>query len=356
MATSAAVRPDLKPLKLRLVFIAAVILSLLAFRDGLSVQLRRWTYEPEYSHGFFILAVSVWLLWDRRKALSDAWGQPHFGGPALVILAIAMLVVGKLSAVTLFSQIGFLVALAGLFAAFGGLSLLRVAALPTSLLGFAIPVPNFVNAMLSWKLQLLSSELGVFFLHLARIPVYLEGNVIDLGVFKLHVVEACSGLRYLYPFLSLGFLAAYLFNAPFWQRCLVVVSTIPIAIAMNSARIAIIGIATHLWAPNVAQAFQHFLEGWVIFLICAILLWLEIWALARFSGRHFFVAWGERPPITFATALTALIAVMLAIPIVSMLESRQELVPARESFASCPNCLPSFPGNVNVQADQGAPC
>jgi hypothetical protein len=59
------------------------------------------------------------------------------------------------------------------------------------------------------------------------IPVYLEGNVIDLGAYKLQVVEACSGLRYLYPLLGLGFLAAYLFQAPFWQRALVFLSTIP---------------------------------------------------------------------------------------------------------------------------------
>jgi exosortase len=76
----------------------------------------------------------------------------------------------------------------------------------------------------------------------ARYPGLSEGNVIDLGVYKLQVVEACSGLRYLYPLLGLGFLAAYLFQAPFWQRALVFLSTIPITILMNSLRIGIVGI------------------------------------------------------------------------------------------------------------------
>ena len=58
------------------------------------------------------------------------------------------------------------------------------------------------------------------------IPVYLTGNVIDLGNYKLQVAEACSGLRYLYPLVSLGFLAAYLFQAPLWQRTLVFLSAI----------------------------------------------------------------------------------------------------------------------------------
>ncbi len=81
-----------------------------------------------------------------------------------------------------------------------------------------------------------------FFIRLFQIPVYLEGNVIDLGVYKLQVVEACSGLRYLYPLMSLGFLAAYLFQAPLWQRALVFLSTIPITIFMNSLRIGMVGV------------------------------------------------------------------------------------------------------------------
>ena len=93
--------------------------------------------------------------------------------------------------------------------------------LPILLLIFAIPLPYFINSTLSWRLQLLSSQLGVAVIRLFQIPVYLEGNVIDLGNYKVQVVEACSGLRYLYPLMSLGFLAAYFFQAPLWKRLLV---------------------------------------------------------------------------------------------------------------------------------------
>ena len=152
-------------------------------------------------------------------------------------------------------------------------------------------MPYFIDAVLSWRLQIISSELGVAFIRLFQIPVFLEGNVIDLGQYKLQVVEACSGLRYLYPLMSLGFLAAYFFQAPLWQRALVFLSTIPITILMNSLRIGVVGIMVDNFGPQDADGFLHMFEGWIIFLACAILLVGLMHLLARVgSGKGFFQA------------------------------------------------------------------
>ena len=132
-----------------------------------------------------------------------------------------MLLLGEMTAIFLFSQLGFLVVLAGLVLALGGSSLLRLTIFPIVLLLFCIPPPHFVNAQLSWRMQLVSSWLGVEFLRLFGYSVFLEGNVIDLGAYKLQVVEACSGLRYLYPLMSVGFLMAYMYQGALrWRiRC-----------------------------------------------------------------------------------------------------------------------------------------
>src|SRR5690606_15150188 len=117
-------------------------------------------------------------------------------------------------------------------------SLLRVTWMPIAFLLFAIPLPYFIDSQISWRLQLLSSSMGVGLLRLLGYAVYLEGNVIDLGSYKLQVVEACSGLRYLYPLLSLSFLMAYIYPARLHWRALVFFSAIPITVLTNSARIA----------------------------------------------------------------------------------------------------------------------
>ena len=160
---------------------------------------------------------------------------------------------------------------------------------PIIFLLFAIPLPYFIDAVLSYRLQLISSELGTAFIRLFQIPVFREGNVIDLGVYKLQVVEACSGLRYLYPLMSLGFLAAYFFQAPIWQRALIFLSTIPITIVMNSLRIGIVGILVDHFGPQDADGFLHMFEGWIIFIACAGVLVAEMSLLARLaSGKGFF--------------------------------------------------------------------
>ena len=115
--------------------------------------------------------------------------------------------------------------------------------LPTYiLLFFMVPLPHFLYNSLSAELQLVSSRLGVGFIRLFSIPVFLEGNVIDLGNYKLQVVEACSGLRYLFPLTALGFIAAVIFKVALWKKVVLFLSTIPITVLMNSFRIGVIGV------------------------------------------------------------------------------------------------------------------
>ncbi len=115
---------------------------------------------------------------------------------------------------------------------------------------------------------------------LLGISVYLEGNVIDLGSYKLEVAEACSGLRYLFPLMSVGAIMAYLINGKAWARVVVFASTIPIAILMNSFRIGVIGVLVDRYGTEQATGILHFFEGWVVFMICLALLTLEAWTLA----------------------------------------------------------------------------
>ena len=114
---------------------------------------------------------------------------------------------------------------------------------------YMLPLPGVLYYETSTYLQWISSELGVYFLRLASVPVYLEGNIIDLGVFKLQVAEACSGLRYLFPILSFSYIFAVLYRGPVWHKAILLVSAIPITVFMNSVRIAVAGmIVKYLWA------------------------------------------------------------------------------------------------------------
>jgi exosortase D (VPLPA-CTERM-specific) len=348
--------------------IVAIIILAVGFRGGLTELYHRWSTQEEYSHGFIIPLITLWLLWTRRQALVANLGAPSWLGALLIIAAVTMLIIGEVSAVFILSQLGFVVSLFGIVLALGGYSLLRVTVVPIAFLLFAIPLPYFIDSMLTLRLQLISSELGVWFIRLFDIPVYLDGNIIDMGTYKLQVVDACSGLRYLYPLLSLSFLAAYLFQAPFWQRLVVFLSSIPIAIGMNGIRIGLVGILVANWGNQMAEGALHFFEGWVIFLACSAILALEIYLLALASRKTFFEVFYSPQPSNFPVSpsqmrvprfgpIVACISLLCVGTIsVFLYAGRAEAFPERTRFVEFPQRLGAWtghPGMLDLETEKG---
>ena len=106
-------------------------------------------------------------------------------------------------------------------------------------------------------------------------PVYLDGNVIDLGVYMLQVAEACSGLRYLFPIMSFTYVFAVLYRGPLWHKLVLLLLAVPIAVLMNAVRIGIIGLLVDRYGIAQAEGFLHVFEGWVVFLSCIAILFLH---------------------------------------------------------------------------------
>jgi exosortase D (VPLPA-CTERM-specific) len=348
------------PIRIGLLTIFAVVVAIVAFDRALFELVHRWIAEEEYSHGFLIPVVCVGMLWMRREALIASFGRPSWTGLVIIALAVTMHVIGEYSSIFILSHIGFILVLIGIVLTAGGYPLLKVTFVPIVFLIFAVPLPYFVQSGLTLQLQLISSQLGVDVIRFFQIPVYLEGNVIDLGFYKLQVVEACSGLRYLYPLLSLSFLAAYLFQAPFWQRALVFLSGIPITIAMNGFRIGMVGVTVDWWGPKMADEVLHFFEGWVIFIACAGFLIAEIFLLAKLSGRAFSQVF-HLPTLTVrplqervsgltgqSALMSGLVLVFAAGVIVHFVAQQSEFVPDRTRFAAFPPSVGAWQGHTSL--------
>ena len=265
----------------------SVLLLIVLFWDALGNLWTRWGEQQELSHSYFIPVISGWLVWTNRKAVMSSIGDPSIYGFAILAAGLAMLVLGQLSFVFVLQHIGLVFVIAGLIAGFGGMSLLRITAAPVAFLFFAVPPPYWVVTVLSWKFQFMSSVIGVWMIELMGIPVFLSGNIIDLGEYKLQVAEACSGLRYLFPFVSLGVITAYMFRGPLWQKAIIVIATIPITIFMNSVRIALTGALVQAFGNEHAEGALHFFEGWVVFVLCLALLFAVIMAMTKiFKNPH----------------------------------------------------------------------
>ncbi|MEM9108365.1 MAG: VPLPA-CTERM-specific exosortase XrtD, partial [Pseudomonadota bacterium] len=221
---------------------------------------------------------------------------------------------------------------------------------PVLHLVFMLPLPGMLYYEVSTFLQLISSELGVWFLRLASVPVFLDGNIIDLGVLKMHVAEACSGLRYLFPIMSFSYIFAVLYQGPKWHKVLLLLAAAPIAVVMNSVRIAMAGILMQHLGAEWLEGFTHFFEGWVIFMASVLILFGLAWVLMKLHSRKMRLAEaldldsdGVMPQISrlrlaypSAAMITAAVAMVFCLSAWPLLPDRTPISPDRFSFSLFP--------------------
>lgn len=266
--------------------VLTVLFVLALYKHGLNRMVSYWFTREEYSHGVLIPFITAFLIWQKKNVLARLSFGGSWVGVAITLAGAVIISIGNISAITIIMQYGFIITLAGLVFAYMGWRGFKEIWMPLFLLFFMIPFPDLIIQGISESLELISSSFGVWIIRLFGIPVYLEGNVIDLGVFKLQVVEACSGLRYLLPLMTLGFICAYIFKAALWKRITVFLSSIPITILLNSFRIGMIGVLVEYWGSTMAQGFLHAFEGWAVFMVCTGILVLEMWGLARLGKER----------------------------------------------------------------------
>lgn len=324
--------------------------------DSLAVMEQMWGAKEEYGYAYIIPFVSGYLIWQRLDKLSEVKFESSLMGGVIFLGAMIIMLLGVLSATHSITQYGFIFTLIAAVYMLMGSAVLRIVIAPMLLLLTAVPLPVFIFNSLSGYLQLISSEIGVGVIRLFGISVFLEGNVIDLGTYKLQVVEACSGLRYLFPLFSLSIIAAFLFKAAFWKRCVLVLSSLPITVLMNSFRIGVIGVLVEYWGIEQAEGFLHDFEGWIIFMACMAFLIIEMWLLLKIGSdnRKLSEAFSLEVPensdlkfrpvnlsVKFVVMTVAAIGIGIAI---SLVNERQEVIPDREEFSTFPLVFDGWKG------------
>lgn len=226
-----------------------------------------WGHDDNYSHGFLIVPMALYLVWERRARLEQTPLQSTWFGLVVFGGGIALLLAGLLGSELFVSRISILGTLAGMVLFLFGWGYLKVLAFPLAFLLLMIPLPAIIFNQITFPLQLLASEAGEFAIATAGIPVLREGNVIVLASTTLEVAEACSGIRSLITLITLGLVYGYFADSRVWVRATLVLSAIPIAIVANATRVAGTGMAAHWWGPEAAEGFFHEFSGWIVFVI-----------------------------------------------------------------------------------------
>lgn len=242
-----------------------------------------WWENEDYSYGFLIPIAAAYLLWEKRKTFAEIPIRTSWRLLPILVLFILISLYGILGSSGYVSMASIPVLII-LFTGFCfGIESVKKLALPLGFLFLMVPVPPVIEGMIGVYLKAVSSRMGGAFIGFFDIPVHVSGNIIDLGVTQLQVVDACSGMRYIFPLLALGILYAYFFERVVWKRLFCVLVTIPLGILFNALRIGITGILTNLFGPKVSEGFFHDFSGWVIFLFAFVVLFLISRLLALFS-------------------------------------------------------------------------
>ena len=341
----------------------AMALSIFSYYNNLANLILRWNTQEEYSHGYLIPLVSLFFLWEQRAKFREINFQPSWLGLVVLAFALLLFLMGELTALYYLGQLSIILLFFGFSLTLLGRQGTKLAAIPICLLVFAIPLPEFIATTLTAKLQLISSTLGVEFIRLFNIPVFREGNLIDLGSYRLEVAEACSGLTYLYPLLWFGCIFAYIYRTSAWKRILVIISTIPIAILLNSFRIGATGILVNQFGNTMAEGFLHAFEGWFVFMVCVAILLSVVWVLTLVGSdrRPFNQVFGVYPtddaehknqarqirplskPFLAALLVTATMAAFSGV-----INERPEVKPERASFSTFPMSIGSWQGRTST--------
>jgi exosortase len=257
-----------------------------AYYQVLGKLVTDWWQMPDFSHGFLVPLFAGYLVWEKRRILAGTKIAPAWSGIAVIALGLAVLILGVYGSELFLSRVSLLILLAGLVLCFGGWQLLRELRFALLVLLLAIPLPAILFNQITFPLQILASKLASALLPLFGVPVLREGNIIKLPIMELEVAEACSGIRSLMSLFTLAVFYGYFLEKSRWRQVVVVLASIPIAIAANAVRILGTGLCVQYWDPDKALGFFHEFSGWVIFLVSLACLYIVHRAMNLFPLKR----------------------------------------------------------------------
>ena len=233
-----------------------------------------WYNLPDFSHGFLIPFFAAFVIWDKRREIAATPIVPTWMGLSLVVLGLFELMLGVLGADLFLQRSSFVLLVAGLVWTLLGKAMLSQLKFVLLVLMLAIPLPTILYNQITFPLQLRASQLASLILPLFQVPVLQDGNVIRLPSMPLEVAEACSGIRSLMSLFAVAVIYGYFLENSTWRRVVLALSSLPIAVAANVTRIVGTGLLVQYWDPDKALGFFHEFQGWLMFLVSLVCLYL----------------------------------------------------------------------------------
>lgn len=276
---------DAKPRRGGLEWLAVIVGLLVLYVPTFYDVARALWPQDDLAHGPIVLAVIVWLFWDKRQVLIAAPARTApLAGFTLLVLGLMVYGVGRSQDIMSF-QVGALAPiLAGVLLVARGWPAVRALWFALLFIVFLVPLPGFFVDALTLPLKEQVSAAAGHLLYIAGYPIARTGVVLSIGQYQLLVADACSGLHSMFALAALGLLYLYLMRYQSWlHNALLLAAILPVAFAANIARVMIVVLLTYHFGDAAGQSFVHGLSGMVVFIIALVILF-SFDALLRFAG------------------------------------------------------------------------
>jgi exosortase len=263
---------------IKLLALGVVVIGV--YWQELNKLVNQFLADPNYSHGFIIPLFSLYLLYNWRDELRRTDRRICLWG---VVVVVAALVIRALAIVVIkndwIAQLTLPLLIWGLVLWLAGPRMARLTFVPIFFLALAAPLPDRLYNMIALPLQNFAARMStgmlrVFGAEIRSSASFMEVTSISGKVYDLQVAEACSGMRSLMAFVALGVAMAYIEQRPFWQRLIIMVAGIPIAVFVNVLRVAATSTMFLIDKKELGEDFMHTAMGMLLLLPALLLLFL----------------------------------------------------------------------------------
>ncbi|RTL33103.1 MAG: exosortase B [Burkholderiales bacterium] len=224
-------------------------------------------------HGPVILALCVWLAWQRWPALTKlkSEGQVLAGLP-LLLIGLLLYVVGRSQQVLMLETSSQLLVLSGLLLSYWGRPGLKAMWFPLFFMLFLIPLPAPVVDATTGPLKAAVSTAAEFILYKAGYPIGRSGVTLTIGQYQLLVADACAGLNSIFALEAIGvFYLSVVQHNEKGRSIALATLIIPISFVSNVLRVITLVLITYYFGDEAGQGFVHSFAGILLFMVATAL-------------------------------------------------------------------------------------
>ncbi len=229
-----------------------------------------WSTSDDYSHGFLVIPLSLFIIWSKKEILKKVSRNPSISGLFLILFSLVVYIAAYYAEIATVASFSLVSLIAGMIIYYFGFSMLKELAFPVTFLLFMIPVPAQIYASLTLPLQLFVSSISSSISSAIGIPVFRDGNIIQIPEHTLQVVTACSGLRSMVSLMALGAVFGFFSLRSNLLKTILFLAGIPISIFVNFIRIFLMILAFHYFDFDLTKESIHTLFGVAIYILALI--------------------------------------------------------------------------------------